>query len=123
MPKKKRPYKQPKDSAESAAEDPAAHYLITPTQENKNQRLELRLTTFQKEFINKAAIVSGFKNVSDYVLHIAINDSRTVIREQQLLDLSVRDRAAFMKALQNPPAPGHALKRATVKYKSFQKDK
>jgi uncharacterized protein (DUF1778 family) len=91
--------------------------------ENKSQRLELRLTKLQKDFISKASSVSGFKNVSEYILHIAINDSKNVIREQQIFELSERDRVSFMKKLENPPKPGKNLKKAMASYLSFQKGK
>lgn len=93
------------------------------SEENKNQRLELRLTKRQKDFIGKASRVSGFKNVSDYVLHIAINDSKNVIREQQIFELSERDRVSFMEMLENPPQPGKNLKKAMASYLSFQEGK
>jgi uncharacterized protein (DUF1778 family) len=92
-------------------------------EENKNQRLELRLTKLQKDFISKASSVSGFKNVSDYILHIAINDSKNVIREQQIFELSERDRVSFIKTLENPPKPGKNLKKAMANYLSFQEGK
>jgi uncharacterized protein (DUF1778 family) len=88
-------------------------------EENKNQRLELRLTKLQKEVISKASSVSGFKNVSDYILYIAITDSKNVIREQQLFELSERDRISFMETLRNPPEPGKNLKKAMANYLSF----
>lgn len=91
--------------------------------ENKSQRLELRLTKSQKDFISKASSVSGFKNVSDYILHIAISDSKSVIREQQILELSERDRVSFMETLQKPPEPGKGLKKAMASYLSFTKGK
>jgi uncharacterized protein (DUF1778 family) len=89
-------------------------------EENKNQRLELRLTKLQKEVISKASSVSGFKNVSDYILYIAITDSKNVIREQQIFELSERDRISFMETLQNPPEPGKSLKKAMANYLSFK---
>lgn len=113
QPKKKKniPYATPADSP-SSAEEPAMPYLAALAAETKSQRLELRLTKSQKEFINKAATISGHKNISDYVLHLALHDSRKVIRDQQLLDLSARDSAAFLASLSHPPAPGAALKKA-----------
>ncbi|MEK6782192.1 MAG: DUF1778 domain-containing protein [Bacteroidota bacterium] len=92
-------------------------------EENKSQRLELRLTKLQKDFISKASSVSGFKNVSDYILHIAISDSKNVIREQQIFELSERDRVSFMETLENPPEPGKNLKKAMASYLSFQEGK
>lgn len=92
-------------------------------EENKSQRLELRLTKLQKDFISKASSVSGFKNVSDYILHIAISDSKNVIREQQIFELSERDRVSFMETLENPLEPGKNLKKAMASYLSFQEGK
>jgi uncharacterized protein (DUF1778 family) len=104
-------------------EDAMPGFVSDAPEENKNQRLELRLTKLQKDFISKASSVSGFKNVSDYILHIAISDSRNVIRQQQLFELSERDRVSFMEILENPPKPGKNLKKAMANYLSFQKGK
>ncbi len=98
-------------------------YVSGTPEENKSQRLELRLTKLQKDFISKASSVSGFKNVSDYILHIAISDSKNVIREQQIFELSERDRISFMETLENPPEPGKNLKKAMASYLSFQEGK
>jgi uncharacterized protein (DUF1778 family) len=100
-----------------------AGYVSGTPEENKSQRLEIRLTKVQKDFISKASSVSGFKNVSDYILHIAISDSKNVIREQQLFELSERDRISFMETLENPPKPGKNLKKAMASYLSFQEGK
>ena len=105
------------------AEDIMIGFVSGVPEENKNQRLELRLTKLQKDFISKASRVSGFKNVSDYILHISINDSKNVIREQQIFELSERDRVSFMETLENPPEPGKNLKKAMASYLSFQEGK
>ena len=105
------------------AEDVTYGFVSRAPEETKSQRLELRLTKLQKDFISKASSVSGFKNISDYILHIAISDSKNVIREQQLFELSERDRVSFMETLENPPAPGKNLKKAKANYLSFQKGK
>lgn len=94
-------------------------YTTGVVEEGKNQRLELRLTKLQKEVIGKASRVSGFKNISDYILHIVIADSRNIIREQQLFELSERDRVSFMETLHHPPKPGKNLKKALASYLSF----
>lgn len=99
--------------------DVSLDYAPNATGENKSQRLELRLTKIQKEIISKASQVSGFKNVSDYLLYIAITDSKNVMREQQIFELSQKDRVSFIKALQHPPKPNKSLKKALENYLSF----
>lgn len=108
-------------SPSTHTKEPLPEFGFSASPENKNQRLELRLTKLQKEVINKASSISGFKNVSDYILHIAITDSKSVIREQQIFELSERDRIAFMEALVNPPKPGTNLRKARANYLSFKK--
>lgn len=115
------PHKQGKNPPGMATA--GEHVIEQVPDENKSQRLELRLTKLQKDFISAASSVSGFKNVSDYILHIAINDSKNVIREQQLFELSERDRVSFMETLENPPEPGKNLKKAMANYLSFSKGK
>lgn len=115
--------KKEEESDENRVSDGMLDYSPGVTQENKNQRLELRLTKIQKEVISKASSVSGFKNVSDYILHIAITDSKNVIREQQIFELSERDRISFMETLENPPKPGKNLKKAMANYLSFKEGK
>lgn len=115
--------KSEKQENTNMVEDAMPGFTSGAPEENKNQRLELRLTKLQKDFISKASSVSGFKNVSDYILHIAISDSKNVIREQQIFELSERDRVSFMKTLENPPKPGKNLKKAMANYLSFQEGK
>lgn len=111
------------DSHINKVSDVMLDYTPALTEAHKNQRLELRLTKLQKEVISKASSVSGFKNVSDYILHIAITDSKNVIREQQIFELSERDRISFMETLENPPKPGKNLKKAMANYLSFKEGK
>jgi uncharacterized protein (DUF1778 family) len=122
-PSKTEPTYSEKQENLNMVEDAMPGFVSDVPEENKNQRLELRLTKLQKDFISKASSVSGFKNVSDYILHIAISDSRNVIRQQQLFELSERDRVSFMETLENPPKPGKNLKKAMANYLSFQKGK
>ena len=116
-------YEQMEDSAISRSGHIMPGSVSGTPEENKSQRLELRLTKLQKDFISKASSVSGFKNVSDYILHIAISDSKNVIREQQIFELSERDRVLFMETLESPPEPGKNLKKAMASYLSFQEGK
>jgi uncharacterized protein (DUF1778 family) len=47
----------------------------------------------------------------------AVENAQRVIRESQFLDLSQRDRIAFVEAVLNPPAPNEKLKQAAERYR------
>jgi len=72
-------------------------------------RINLRTTPVAKHLIEQAAETMG-TTLSAFVLQSAYEAARRVLREHQLLILSVRDRDAFLAALEQPPAPTEALR-------------
>ncbi len=87
----------------------------TQTQE-KNARLEARITPEQKEFFLKAAALTG-RSLTDFVVASVQENATRAVREHETMILSVRDREAFVTALLNPPAPGGRLRKAARHYK------
>jgi uncharacterized protein (DUF1778 family) len=85
------------------------------TQE-KNARLEARITPEQKKFFLKAAALTG-RSLTDFVVASVQENATRAVREHETLILSVRDREAFVAALLNPPAPGVRLRKAAQRYK------
>lgn len=77
----------------------------------KTARLEARLTESQKELVAQAA---GYQGVSqtDFVLMTVLDEARRVIREQDVIELSLKQSKKVAEALMNPPAPGDALRKA-----------
>jgi uncharacterized protein (DUF1778 family) len=74
-------------------------------------RLDVRLTKEKKELIEQAAAASG-QTVTDFTVSTLCRRARKVLREEQVLVLTDRDRDAFLAALENPPKPNAALLRA-----------
>jgi uncharacterized protein (DUF1778 family) len=72
-------------------------------------RINLRTTPVAKNLIEQAAETMG-TTLSAFVLQSACEAARRVLHEHQLLILSVRDRDAFLAALEQPPAPTEALR-------------
>jgi uncharacterized protein (DUF1778 family) len=75
------------------------------------ERLDVRLTREKKELIEQAAAASG-QSVTDFTVSTLCRRARKVLRDEQVLVLSDRDRDAFLAALENPPKPNKALLRA-----------
>ena len=82
----------------------------------KDERLDLRLPAEAKETIEKAAIISG-QSLTDFVVATTTERAREIIRQSDAITLSARDHARVMAALDDPPEPSEALKRAAERYK------
>ena len=74
-------------------------------------RLEVRLSKDKKALIEQAAAASG-QSLTDFTVGTLCRRARKVLREEQVLVLSDRDRDAFLAALESPPKPNEALLRA-----------
>jgi uncharacterized protein (DUF1778 family) len=79
----------------------------------RGERLETRVTTDQKNLIERAAALQG-RTVTDFVLTSVQDAARRAIEEHQSLDLSLRDSQAFVEALTHP-RPVNVRLRDTVR--------
>jgi uncharacterized protein (DUF1778 family) len=84
----------------------------------RTERLEARLTAEQKEKIEEAAAIRGI-SVSDFVITSAQEAASRLIRENEVLTLSERDRKTFFDLLLNPPKPN---KRALAAAKRVKRE-
>lgn len=82
----------------------------------KQERLAVRIKPEQKELLQRAADIEG-RSLSDLVLEGAQRRAEEVIREHNLVRLSLRDTEAFFDTLINPPAPSSRLRAAAERYK------
>lgn len=88
--------------------------IRSPRGRVRGERLETRVTTDQKNLIERAAALQG-RTVTDFVLTSVQDAARRAIEEHQRLDLSVRDSEAFIDALLNPQPASERL-RETVRH-------
>ncbi|MAM77050.1 DUF1778 domain-containing protein [uncultured Tistrella sp.] len=84
--------------------------------DTRDDRLQLRLDAESKSLLQRAASYRH-KTVSQFVLATALEEARKVIRENDIVTLSVPDWTVFYDALTNPPAPDAALREAFARYK------
>ena len=83
--------------------------------EAKDDRLQVRLSAEAKAVLQRAANYRH-KTVSQFVLTTALAEAEKVIRENEVVALSVADWTVFYDALSNPPEPNAALRKAFAKY-------
>ena len=82
----------------------------------KHARIQARVSARQRELLQRAADLEG-RSLSEFVVDSAQRHAEEVIRNHNVIKLSVRDTEAFMEALINPPAPSARLRAAAERYK------
>lgn len=84
--------------------------MIT-TETGKQQRMHIRLDTFSKQKLEKAARYNH-KTLSEFVLSQALIAAEKIISEHEQITLSAADWDLFLEALENPPPRNNKLKQA-----------
>ena len=70
----------------------------------KSERLELRLTSDQKQDIEQAAAISG-RSVTDFSVPLLVEEAGEVIRQERELKMSKHALDEFNRALDEPAKP------------------
>ena len=89
---------------------------IKTKNQGKKARLEARITPEQKELVIEAARITG-RSLTDFVVNTVVEAAKQTIREQQILQLSKKDRLFFVETILNPPKPTKKLKDSAQKYR------
>lgn len=82
----------------------------------KVDRLEARLSPDTKALFQEAATLQG-RSLTDFVVNSALEAARRTVRQNELVELSRRDRMAFVEALLNPPLPHDRLQKAMQRHR------
>jgi uncharacterized protein (DUF1778 family) len=68
-----------------------------------------------KALCQKAAAIQG-STLTEFVVNCAVEAARRTVREHEFVELTQRDRIAFVEALLNAPAPNARLRRAAQRH-------
>jgi uncharacterized protein (DUF1778 family) len=82
-------------------------------------RFDARLSKEQKLFLEKAAYLGGFRNLTDFIMLTVQEKAKEIIREKEQILASERDGQLFFDAITNPPQPSNTLKKALADYQAF----
>ena len=77
----------------------------------KTARLEARITPDLQALLRRAAELDG-RSVSDFIVTAVTEAAERRVEQAQVIRLSLADQRAFVEALENPPEPTPALRRA-----------
>jgi uncharacterized protein (DUF1778 family) len=81
-----------------------------------NDRIDVRISTEQKELFRRASVISGFKNLTEFIVHCVYKESKSLLIEESQILKSEEDKRIFFDALLNPPSPNARLKQARLNY-------
>ena len=81
----------------------------------KEERLDVRLRKDVKQLISSAAELTH-QSVSEFVVSVALERSREVIRNSNAFQLSQAEASRFVDALKNSPSPNVKLRGAAERY-------
>ena len=87
-----------------------------PGKASRSERLEARVSKAQKKLFLQAAELQG-RSLTDFLIASVQEAADRVLRAQDVLTLSERDRKSFVAALLAPATPGKALRQAAKRYR------
>jgi uncharacterized protein (DUF1778 family) len=93
-----------------------AHTQQRQRHPRKVQRLEARITSEQKNLIERAAVLRG-TTVTEFVVASAQEAAANTIKDFEILHLGDAAREVFINAVLNPPAPNAAARAAVSRYR------
>lgn len=82
----------------------------------RGARLEARVSSAQKNLLQRAAALSG-RTLSEFVVASAQDAATRVIEAHENIRLTQAEQTAFVKTLLDPPAPSQRLRKAAAAYK------
>jgi len=86
------------------------------TLKQEKARFDTRLPKEQKQFFERAALLGGYRNLTDFVIATVQNKAKEIIEEREKIIASQKDKKVFFDALVNPPKPNKDLLSAKEAY-------
>lgn len=84
-----------------------------------NDRIDIRISSSQKELIKYASELKGFKSVSEFVIYCVNSEANKIISENSKVLNTLEDKKIFLDAILNPPKANQKLKNAQLNYQKF----
>ncbi|MBK8723128.1 MAG: DUF1778 domain-containing protein [Saprospiraceae bacterium] len=82
----------------------------------ETNNLKVEKARFEAE---KAAFLAGFSSLTDFVIFTLQNKSDEIIKDNEQISLSQKDKQIFFDALANDSLPNNYLKKALQEYNSL----
>lgn len=83
----------------------------------QSERLDFRISSTQKSFIERAASIQG-QTLTSFASDVLLKAADEIIQKETVRTLSARDSQTFLALLSSDAEPNAALKAAAKRYKS-----
>lgn len=93
-------------------------HFAMETQINKEERIEIRVSSQDKKIFKKAQKLSGDKSFSSFIVRIVKQQAEDILAKKDQIIASVNDRQKFFDAVFGNPQPNQNLIEAAKRYKS-----
>ena len=93
--------------------------MATKEINTKNARFDTRLTKEQKDFFERAAILGGFRSLTDFVVVALQEKAKEIVSERERIIASQKDSEIFFDAVINPKSPNKELAKAADEFKAL----
>ncbi len=93
--------------------------VATQITRQRGERLEARVSRETKALFERAAALEG-RSLTDFLVASGVEAAKRAIREKEFLDLTERDRTAFVTALLTPVVkPNARLRKAAERHQQL----
>lgn len=89
----------------------------------RKTRFDARIPETQKALFEKAAVLAGYRTLTDFLISSAQEKASVIIEHHQTILASQKDRQIFFDSIINPPKPNENLKNALKHYQQVLNDK
>jgi uncharacterized protein (DUF1778 family) len=93
--------------------------MATKESNTKNARFDTRLTKEQKVFFERAAILGGFRSLTDFVVVALQEKAKEIVSERERIIASQKDSEIFFDAVINPKSPNKELTKVADEFKTL----
>ncbi len=93
--------------------------MATKEINTKNARFDTRITKEQKVFFERAAILGGFRSLTDFVVVTLQEKAKEIVSERERFIASQKDSEIFFDAVINPKSPNKELTKAADEFKAL----
>lgn len=90
---------------------------------HKDERVEIRLSSKDKELFKRAQRISGDTSISSFLTRIVKREALTIISDSERILASAKDREVFFDAVFSSIEPNQSLVSAAKRYKASTKNK
>ena len=92
--------------------------MATKVNKKESARFDTRLSVEQKQFFERAAVLGGYRSLTDFVLSAVQEKAKHIMEEREQVLASQKDSEVFFNAIMNAEKPNNDLSDAAKHYKN-----